>query len=79
MGAESSEVPPVRMSATVQLATAIEMLTESGWTQEKRHEVAEMIRAYRFEQVGAVMARVQKLVRESGSAALSEKIFMGKF
>lgn len=79
MGTEGSEVPPVRMSATVQLATAIEVLVEGGWTQEKRHEIAEMIRAYRFEQVSSVLARIQKLVRESGNAALSEKLYLGKF
>lgn len=79
MGTEESGDPPVRMSATVQLTTAIEVLVHDGWTQEKRYEVAEMIRSYRFEQVSSVLARIQKLVRESGNAALSEKLFLGKF
>lgn len=74
-----NEEAPVKQSATIQLATGIEMLTTTGWTQEKRHEVAELIRAYRFDQVSSVLARVHKLVRESGNASLTEKIFMGKF
>lgn len=76
---ENKDEPPIKQSATVQLATDIELLTGSCWGQEQRHEVAELIRKYRFEQVAAVLARVQKLVRESGNPELTSKIYMGKF
>jgi hypothetical protein len=66
-------------SETVQLVLDIEMLTCSAWTQVQRHEVAELIRRYRFNQVGSVLLRIQQLVRESGNKELSEKIYTGKF
>lgn len=66
-------------SHTEKLASDIESLTGACWGREQRLEVAEMIRKYRFEQVTAVLARISKLVRESGDAELSEKIVMGKF
>jgi hypothetical protein len=66
-------------SPTWILVEQIEEKTASGWDQGKRGEVADLIRAYRFEQVGAVVARIQKLVRESGNAALTEKIYTGKY
>lgn len=66
-------------SPTWALVHVIEALTATGWNQEKRSEVADLLRAYRFEQVGAVVARIQKLVRESGNAALTEKIYTGKY
>jgi hypothetical protein len=75
----SQKGAPIKQSATVQLATDIEMLTGSSWGQEQRYEVAELIRKYRFDAVSAVLSRINKLVRESGDAALSEKIYMGKF
>lgn len=66
-------------SATWLLVEAIEALTGNGWNQEKRAEVADLIRAYRFEQTAFVVARIHKLVRETGNTALSEKIYTGKF
>lgn len=66
-------------SPTWILVEAIEALTGNGWTQEKRSEVADLIRAYRFEQTTAVVARIQKLVRESGNTVLTEKIYTGKY
>jgi hypothetical protein len=71
--------PSVRQSATVQLATSIEMTTGSAWSQEQRYLVAELIRKYRFDQISAVLLRVQALVRETGNKELSEKIYMGRF
>lgn len=71
--------PKVPQSATVILATEIELMTGSAWSQEDRHLVAEAIRKYRFEQVSAVLLRVHALVKESGNKELSEKIYMGKF
>lgn len=70
---------PIGKSATWKLVDDIEALTKGGWTQEKRGEVADLIRAYRHDQTGAVIQRIQKLVRESGAAQLSEKIYFGKF
>lgn len=67
----------VKKSATEQLAADIEMLTGACWGREQRLEVAEMIRKYRFHQVTAVLARVSRLVHDSGDFALSEKIYMG--
>jgi len=66
-------------SATWTLVDAIEALTTSGWNQEKRGAVADLIRAYRFEQTGSVVERIQKLIRESGNVALTEKIYTGKY
>lgn len=77
MNTEETERP--KHSETIQLATDIEMLTGSAWTQGQRYEVAELIRKYRFNQVGSVVARIQQLVRETGNKELSEKVFMGKF
>lgn len=77
MSTESIQIP--KHSETVQLVMDIEMLTASMWTQGQRYEVGEMIRKYRFNQVGSVIVRIQKLVRESGNAELSEKVFMGKY
>jgi hypothetical protein len=72
--------PPIpKHSETVQLVIDIEMFTGSAWTQVQRFEVAEMIRKYRFNQVGSVLLRVQTLVRESGNTELSEKIYTGKY
>jgi hypothetical protein len=70
---------PHGKSATWNLVDQIEALTASGWDQAKRGAVADLIRAYRFEQTSAVVARIQKLVRESGNAALTEKIYTGKY
>lgn len=70
---------PIKQSATVELVAAIERLVAGGWDQVKRHEAAELVRAYRFEQVAAVLQRVQTLIRESGNKELSEKVFLGKF
>jgi len=69
----------VKQSSTVKLAIDIEMITGSAWSTDQRYEVAELIRKYRFEQVSAVLARVHALVKESGNAALTEKIYMGRF
>ena len=70
---------PIKQSATVQLVSEIELMTGSAWTQEQRFLVAEVIRKYRFDQVSAVLLRVQALVRETGDVKLSEKIYYGKF
>jgi hypothetical protein len=75
----SEETPSAGKSATWTLVSEIESLTASGWNQEKRGAVADLIRAYRFEQTGAVVARIQKLVRESGNSVLTEKIYTGKY
>lgn len=66
-------------SATWALVDAIEALTKAGWDQEKRAEVADLLRAYRFQHTGATVARIQKLVRESGNTVLTEKIYAGKY
>jgi hypothetical protein len=66
-------------SATWILVDEIEKLTNSGWSQEKRAEVADLIRAYRTEQTGHVIMRIQKLARDLGDTKLSEKIYFGKF
>lgn len=71
--------PNIPQSATVNLATEIELMTGSNWSQEQRHLVAELIRKYRFGQVGAVLLRVHKLSMEKGYKDLSELIYMGKF
>jgi hypothetical protein len=76
---ESAPAPVPKHSETVQLVIDIEHKTGSTWTSEQRAEVAEMIRTYRFNQVGSVLLRVQELAREYGNRELSEKIFMGKF
>lgn len=68
-----------RMSATEALAVSIELMTGSVWTPEQRSSVADVIRAYRFEQVGNIMSRVHSLVKQKGSKELSEMIFLGKF
>lgn len=65
-------------SATEKLASDIEMITGAIWGREQRLEVCDMIRKYRFNQVGAVLARISKLVHETGELELSEKIAMGK-
>jgi hypothetical protein len=65
-------------SLTEKLAADIEMLTGACWGRAQRAEICEMIRRYRFEAVSSVLARIQKLVRDSGNAELSEKIFLGK-
>lgn len=75
----AEDTSPHGKSATWNLVDQIEAMTESGWSQEKRGAVADLIRAYRFEQTGAVVARIQKLVRESGNAVLTEKIYTGKY
>lgn len=72
-----AELP--RHSETVQLVIDIEMLTGSTWTQSQRHEVAELIRKYRFNQVGSVVLRIQALVRETGNAELSQKVYLHQF
>lgn len=76
---EIIDLPVPKHSETVQLVIDIEMMTASSWSQGQRYEAAELIRKYRFNQIGSVLARVQKLVRESGNAELSEKVFMGKY
>lgn len=76
MGIEETPVP--KHSETVQLVLDIEMFTGSVWTQVQRGEVAEMIRKYRFNQVGSVLLRVQALVRESGNVELSQQIYTAK-
>lgn len=78
-GMTIEEALPLNKSATWMLVAEIETLTPSGWDQEKRSLVADLIRSYRFEQTGAVVARIQKLIRESGNAALTEKIYTGKY
>lgn len=76
---ESKNAPVVDNSETWKLVSKIEGLTESGWDQSKRSEVADLIREYRFSQTSFVIARIQKLVRESGNTELSEKVYMGKY
>jgi hypothetical protein len=71
--------PQVPISSTWKLVNDIEALTTAGWTQERRAEVADLIRAYRMEQTSHVVLRIQKLIRESGNQDLSEKIYFGKF
>lgn len=71
------EIP--KHSETVQLVIDIEMLTGSTWTQVQRHEVAELIRKYRFNQVGSVVLRIQALIRDTGNAKLSELIYSGRW
>ena len=66
-------------SATWLLVDAIETKTSTGWSQEKRAEVADLIRAYRMEQTGFGVLRIQKRVREAGDQNLSEKIHYGKY
>lgn len=66
-------------SDTVQLVLDIELMTGSAWTQGQRYEVGEVIRKYRFNQVGSVVMRIQQLVRESGNKELTDKVYMGKF
>lgn len=73
-----TSVPP-KKSATVTLVELIELSTGSSWTQPQRAAVADYIREYRFEQVSAVLLRVQALVREHGDKQLSEMIFFGKY
>lgn len=75
----AEEKPAASKSATWLLVDAIEALTSTGWNQEKRSQVADLIRGYRLEQTGAVVERIQKLIRESGHAALTEKIYTGKY
>lgn len=75
----TGETASTGKSATWILVDAIEALTPGGWNQEKRSAVADLIRAYRFEQTGSVVARIQKLIRESGNAVLTEKIYTGKY
>lgn len=74
-----TEAETPKHSETVQLALDIEMLTASAWSQGQRHEVSELIRKYRFNQVGSVLLRVQQLVRESGNVELSNRIYTGKY
>jgi hypothetical protein len=76
---DATPIPIPKHSETVQLVIDIEFMTGSKWTQEQRYEVAEMIRKYRFNQIGSVLLRVQAMVRESGNKELSEKIYTGKF
>lgn len=76
---QAQDLPVPKHSETVQLVSEIERLTKSTWNQELRHDIAELVRKYRFNQVGSTLLRVQALVRESGNIALSEKVFMGKF
>jgi hypothetical protein len=78
MGDEDA-VPAPKHSETVQLVIDIEMFTASHWTQLQREEVAEMIRKYRFNQVGSVLLRAQKLVIEAGYRDLAEKLYSTKF
>lgn len=78
-GMPIEEALPLTKSATWMLVAEIEALTPAGWDQEKRSRVADLIRSYRFEQTGAVVARIQKLIRESGNASLTEKIYTGKY
>jgi len=73
------KAPPVRESPTAALVATIELMTHSTWTREQRIAVTELVRTYRFEQVGAVMLRVHNLVKREGNKELSEMIFMGKF
>lgn len=68
-----------KKSDTEQLASDIEMLTGSCWGREQRHEICDLIRKYRFGQISAVLAKVSKLVHETGELELSEKIAVGKF
>lgn len=75
----TEEAPQPGKSATWILVEAIEKLTAGGWNQEKRSEVADLIRAYRAEQTGHVILRIQTLARELGDTKLSEKIYFGKF
>ena len=80
---ESTPEQPAKLgqfrSATWMLVDAIETLTGQGWTQEKRAEVADLIRAYRADQTGHVILRIQKLIRETGDTSLSEKVHYGKY
>ena len=68
-----------KLSATEALAVTIELMTGQTWTQEQRSAVSDVIRIYRFEQIGAIMSRVHNLVKQKGSKELSEMIFFGKF
>jgi hypothetical protein len=79
MDTNATPAPVPQHSETVQLVIDIELSTGSSWTQEQRAVVAEMVRKYRFNQVGSVLLRVQALVRESGNIELSEKVYTGKF
>ena len=74
----TEEAPVPKHSETVQLVIDIEMLTGSSWTQDQRNEVAELLRKYRFNQVGSVLLRIEKMVRESGNIELSQKIYTAK-
>jgi hypothetical protein len=76
---ENNAVPAPKHSETVQLVIDIEMFTGSHWTQIQREEVAEMVRIYRFNQVGSVLLRVQKLAIEAGYSDLAEKLYSTKF
>ena len=78
MGDEDA-VPAPKHSETVQLVIDIELFTGSSWTQIQREEVSEMIRKYRFNQVGSVLLRAQKLAIEHGYTAFAEKLYSTKF
>ena len=68
-------------SETWLLVDAIEALTKAGWDQEKRSQVADLIREYRFAQNAFQKERILTVIRETGPAnkELTEKIYMGKF
>lgn len=68
-----------KKSETEQLAADIEMMTGACWGREQRNEICEMIRKYRFSQISAVLAKIAKLVHDTGELELSEKIAVGKF
>lgn len=68
-----------KKTETEQLASDIETLTGACWGREQRSEICDMIRKYRFGQIAAVLAKVSKLVHETGELELSEKIAVGKF
>ena len=66
-------------SETWRLVDAIEELTKSGWNQEKRSQVADLIREHRFAQNAFQKERILTAIRETGNKELTEKIYMGKF
>lgn len=75
----SNEGSGTQKSPTWALVDKIEALTGNGWSQERRAEVADLIREHRFEQTHFVVERIQRLVRESGNKELSEKVHLGKY
>ncbi len=61
-------------SPTERLVSQIETAAGIIFGETQRREICDLVRAYRFQQITAVMLKLKKLGKDSGNSSFSENI-----